>query len=162
VTKFRCQRSPEPGPMNMCLWFHLSPNLCIHLFTIIPSYLCQRNADYLQLTRSAYVVLSAVQLCPSTCLSLLRILFSWRLVVVIVALMVHLFVAKFIYLDTTNESPWAVRVAVGKSISLRCISSTSRGSCETGSTSYPQVTSVLKFRPVQRRSIPLCRSIPLH
>jgi hypothetical protein len=56
VTKFRCQRSPEPGPMNICLWFHHSPSLCIHLFTIIPSYLCQRNASYLQLTRSAYMV----------------------------------------------------------------------------------------------------------
>jgi hypothetical protein len=58
VTKFRCQRSPEPGPMNICLWFHPPPSLCIHSFAIYLAecaYLCHGNADYLQLTRTAYM-----------------------------------------------------------------------------------------------------------
>jgi hypothetical protein len=105
--------------MNMCIWFHLFPSLCIHSFAISLSqnvlYLCHGNADYWHLTRTAYMALSAVRLCPSTCLSLLRILFSWRLVVVIVALMAHLFAVIFIYLDTTDEFPCAIRVTVDKS-----------------------------------------------
>jgi hypothetical protein len=126
--------------MTMCLWFHLSPSLCIHSFAIhltILSYLCQTQCCLLAIDENCiHGIFCRATVPPQSWPSLLRILFVMLLLGGWSSYTprrhsrfgcLHLFAAIFIYFATINECPHAARTTDDKGNYSRRKSSLSSG-----------------------------------